>query len=82
MLRIIEFIDGGDGANLGLNKIHDHSSVFLAGTGLEVCNNKFINVFGSNVSCAIELHNYGIMSNNYIENYSMPLHAVSERLWV
>lgn len=73
-----EFIDGGDGANLGLNKIHDHSSVFLAGTGLEVCNNKFINVFGSNVSCAIELHNDGIMSNNYIENYSVPLHAVSE----
>ena len=73
-----DFIRGGDGANLGLNKVHDHSSIFLAGKGLQAQKNSFVTVQGSNVSCGIEMHNYGVMSNNYFENYSVPLHAVSE----
>ncbi len=73
-----EFIRGGDGANLGLNKVHDHSSIFLAGKDLQALRNSFVTVQGSNVSCGIEMHNYGVMSNNYFENYSVPLHAVSE----
>lgn len=71
------FINCGDKAH-PLNKIKDHSTIFMAGKDKRIFGNKFSTKEGSLISAGIELHNDGEVHDNTFDNYALPFHVVAE----
>ncbi len=71
------FINCGDKAH-PLNKIKDHSTIFISGKRKTIRNNRFLTEEGSVISAGIEFHNDGEVYDNYFENYALPMFAVAE----
>ena len=73
------FNGAGDGvfADPTINKVTDHSSIYICGDQLSVKSCKFTNNLGSVVSAGVEMHNFGEISDCDFHNFTIPCYAVS-----